>query len=303
MRTERPADFAGLAGFAEREARVRVLFAQTGMSARTITAFQRLVHWFYRRHGRALPWRATRDPYAVCVSEVMLQQTQVGRVAEKFPAFLAAFPDFAALAKAPLRDVFRLWHGLGYNRRALALKRAAVAVVTQHAGTLPRTTEALDALPGIGPATAASIAAFAFNKQTVFLETNIRAVLIHFFVPASSRRRPASDQALHSLAAQTLDKKRPCDWYNALMDLGTHLKATHGNLTAHSAGYRKQSRFHGSRRQVRGRILKHLLGHGSCSTSRLATQLDLPKQSVGSVLEMLLAEGLVRRDGKARFTL
>ncbi|HEY6007719.1 MAG TPA: A/G-specific adenine glycosylase, partial [Geobacteraceae bacterium] len=139
-----------------------------------VAAFRALVYGHYRRHSRPLPWRETNDPYAILVSEVMLQQTQVDRVARKYAQFLARFPDISTLACAPLGEVLVAWQGLGYNRRAVALKRCAEAIVERHGGTLPDAVEALERLPGIGPYTARAVAAFAFGQPTVFIETNIR---------------------------------------------------------------------------------------------------------------------------------
>jgi A/G-specific adenine glycosylase len=139
-----------------------------------MTRFRKAILDYYQSHGRRLPWRNTRDPYHILVSEIMLQQTQVGRVIEKYEQFLSAFPDFASLALAPLREVLAIWQGLGYNRRAIALKHIAVEVMIAHNGLLPSSEEALLRMPGIGKATASSITAFAFNKPSVFIETNIR---------------------------------------------------------------------------------------------------------------------------------
>src|SRR3989339_896791 len=131
-----------------------------------------LIWEYYGAHGRAFSWRQTSDPYHIFVSEVMLQQTQTATVEKKYGPFIEKFPSFAALAEAPFAEILPLWRGLGYNRRALALHKSAQIVATQYGGFLPDKPEFLDKLPGIGPATAASICAFAFNKPTVFIETN-----------------------------------------------------------------------------------------------------------------------------------
>ncbi|MDP2402123.1 MAG: adenine glycosylase, partial [Actinomycetota bacterium] len=137
---------------------------------------------YHRESGRHdHPWRITRDPYSVLVSEVMLQQTQVSRVLPKYLAWLERFPTADALAAAPLADVLEAWQGLGYNRRALALKRAAEEISAHHGGTVPREEASLLALPGIGPATAAGVRAFAFDEQGIYLETNVRAAFLHHF--------------------------------------------------------------------------------------------------------------------------
>ncbi|HEX8948959.1 MAG TPA: hypothetical protein VF790_08370, partial [Dissulfurispiraceae bacterium] len=129
-----------------------------------IRRFRQIIFRYYRRHGRTLPWRATDNPYHILISEIMLQQTQVERVMGKYERFIAAFPDFASLSKAPLREIFPVWQGLGYNRRAVALKRIAHAVMEEFGGKLPSSVDALALLPGIGKATASAIAAFAFHQ-------------------------------------------------------------------------------------------------------------------------------------------
>ena len=152
-----------------------------GFMVMTPYKFRKIIYDYYRANARDLPWRKTRDPYRIFVSELMLQQTQVESVIPKYERFIVAFPDFGALARAPLRKILALWKGLGYNRRALYLKRAAEIIACDYNGMLPRDVEELAKLPGIGQATASAIAAFAFNKPVVFIETNIRRVFIHHF--------------------------------------------------------------------------------------------------------------------------
>lgn len=246
----------------------------------------------YRRCGRDLPWRHTTDPYAVLVSEIMLQQTQVARVCVKFREFMTAFPDPAALAVAPPRQVLAVWQGMGYNRRALALQRAAQAVMARHGGRLPADLDGLTALPGIGPATAADILAFAFNKSDVVIETNIRAVFIHLFFPGG---RSVPDVALAPLVARTMDRRNPRDWYNGLMDLGTAIKRLHGNPARRSAHHVRQSAFEGANRQLRSRILKLLLATtGGLTAAATAHRLDLPVNRVRENMARMAGEGLLR---------
>ena len=149
--------------------------------AALISHFISTINEYYAQHKRHFAWRDNPDPYQVFVSEVMLQQTQTQRVIEKFAEFIERFPSFQVLADAPLVAVLATWQGLGYNRRGRFLHQAAQKIVTDHGGILPDNTVLLEELPGIGPATAASLAAFAYNRPTVFIETNIRAVYIHFF--------------------------------------------------------------------------------------------------------------------------
>ncbi len=278
--------------FLQRERRLLRRLARNPRAYATVRAFQQFVLAFYDAHQRPLPWRRTRDPYRVVVSEIMLQQTQVARVAEKYPAFIAAFPTFAALAQAPLRDVLQVWRGMGYNRRALALQRLAQAVLTEHKGRLPRTPEHLQRLPGIGKATAASITAFAFNQPTVFIETNIRTVFIHYFFP---RRRAVHDTELLPLVEATLDRTNPCRWYNALMDLGTWLKARGFSKNSRSAAHRPQPKFAGSMRELRGKVIAALASGPAQTAMQLAHRLDNGPARVGAWLDQLCAEGLLRR--------
>lgn len=145
--------------------------------------FRSLIRAEGARLYRDLPWRRTRDPYHIWLSEVMLQQTQVARVETRMPAWLERFPSVEALAEAPTSDVLEAWQGMGYNRRALALKRAAQEIMERYDGAFPRETKELVALPGIGPATAQGIRAFAFDLPGVYLETNVRTVFLHHFFP------------------------------------------------------------------------------------------------------------------------
>lgn len=202
-----------------------------------------------------MPWRERTDAYAVLVSELMLQQTQVARVVPKFEAFLTAFATITDLAAAPVSDVLRLWSGLGYNRRALFLHRTAQQVAVL-GGELPRTLHGLVKLPGIGPNTAGAIMNYAYNEPTVFVETNIRTVYLHHFY--ADGLDPVSDAELRELVAQTLDYGSPREWFWALMDYGAHLKATAGGRLSQSKHYRKQSPLKGSVREMRGRIVRTL---------------------------------------------
>lgn len=176
----------------------------------------RLLAWWDAGH-RDLPWRRTRDPYAILVSEFMLQQTQVARVVPKFLAFIERFPTFEALARAPVADVIRQWAGLGYNRRAVHLHRLAGVVVEAHRGALPHAADELAQLPGIGPYTARAVAAIAFNAAAAAVDTNVRRVLTRVVDGPDSPRGP---RAVQSLADTMLAEERPGDWTQALMELG-----------------------------------------------------------------------------------
>lgn len=188
----------------------------------------------------------------------MLQQTQVSRVVPKFEQFIARFPDEAALANASLAEVLALWQGLGYNRRAKFLWQAAQMVVGEFGGQFPQTAEDLLKLPGVGKNTAGAILAYAYNQPSVFIETNVRTVyLYHLFADKES----VTDAEIHAALEATLDREHPREWYWALMDYGTHLKAQGVKTNARSKHYKKQSKLEGSVRQVRGQIVKALTEH------------------------------------------
>jgi A/G-specific adenine glycosylase len=257
-----------------------------------VHAFQDTVLSYYRAHGRhELPWRLPEpdgsfDPYKIMVSEIMLQQTQVPRVLPKFLAFTTRFPAAQSLAEAPLGDVLKEWAGLGYNRRAKFLWEAAQQICQEHQGQLPRTLAELTALRGIGRNTAGAILAYAYNLPGVFIETNVRTVFIHHFF---ADQQGVDDREILDLVAGSLpDDART--WYWALMDYGTHLKQTVGNLNKSSKHYAVQSRFEGSRRQVRGQVLR-ALGRRPASTDELAAVIH--DERLAAVLADLAAEGLV----------
>jgi A/G-specific adenine glycosylase len=261
-----------------------------------IRVFRKTVYRFFSKHGRAhLPWRTDYNPYHILVSEIMLQQTQVDRVIDKFTSFITAFPTVESLAVAPLESVLAQWQGLGYNRRAKSLRSCARTIVEDYNGNVPDDPEKLKKLPGIGTATAASIAAFAFNKPTIFLETNIRTVYIHHFLESADA---VDDEHILPIAEAALDRRNARKWYSALMDYGTMLKKEVGNLTRRSVTYKKQSPFAGSRRQVRGRILKTLLETGPLTKVKLIDAVKGDPKTVESLLAVLCDEGLIRKTGR-----
>jgi len=244
----------------------------------------------YDKYGRNLPWRqpkqdGTLDPYSVMVSELMLQQTQVPRVVPKYEEFLRRFPNTSSLASVDLGEVLRLWQGLGYNRRAKFLWRAAQAIEEQ--GSMPSTLVDLIKLPGIGKNTAGAILAYAYNQPAIFIETNIRTVYIYHFLTGNS---DVADSTITQLLEQTIDREHPREFYWALMDYGTYLKATVGNLNRISKQYSKQSAFKGSRRQIRGQVLR-LLGQAGCTLRDL--QGIIMDERLEGVLNDLTTEGLI----------
>lgn len=224
----------------------------------------------------------------------MLQQTQVDRVAVKFVEFVETFPTFEVLAAAPFERVLHIWQGMGYNRRAKALKGIAQKVVNEFGGLIPRDVAILKTLPGIGAHTAASIAAYAFNEPAVFIETNIRTVYIHCFFEDDAR---VHDDDLYPLVEQTLYRNNPNRWYNALMDYGTALKDELGNVSRRSRHYVRQSPFEGSNRQIRSMIVKALLGERGCSPLAVARRIGKPRDVVKRNLEQLAREGLISQSG------
>ena len=268
------------------------------LSFKQIRRFQKEVYDYYKRNGRKLPWRKTHNPYHILLSELMLQQTQVARVLDKYKEFLRRFSTIESLARAPLQDVLEVWQGLGYNRRALALKRLAAIIVDDYGGKIPPEIEVLRALPGVGAATAGALCAFAFNKPAVFVETNIRSVFIHHFF---RDREGVRDSDVLPLVAQTLDAKRPRKWYYALMDYGVALKERHPNPSRRSAHYTIQSPFEGSLRQVRGMILRELLKNPGITEAALAQEIDRDVDRVGNCLQQLCKEGFVFKKGKRFF--
>lgn len=265
------------------------------LSSSQVRAFRKKIYSHFKEHGRDFPWRKTRDPYHVFVSEIMLQQTQTSRVSQKFPEFIAAFPDFRSLAAAPLKEVYRQWQGMGYNRRALYLQKAAQKVVAEHGGTLPKTVEALEDLPGIGPATARSIAAYAFNLPVIFVETNIRTIFIHEFFPGKDT---VSDENLLPLVEQTLDRTDPWTWYNALMDYGVMIKENHVNPGRRSRHYVRQKPFESSDRCIRGEILRRAAASDTGVTVAMVATAGFPVERVERCCAALAAEGLLERSRK-----
>ncbi len=258
--------------------------------------FREIIRRFYADWGRDLPWRRTRDPYRILVSEFMLQQTQVQRVMAKYGAFLRSFPDLEALSEAPLSSVLAAWQGLGYNRRAKALHDTASKVMSEFGGEVPAREDQLVSLPGVGKATAGAVGAFAFGLPTVFVETNIRRVYLHFFHPRSER---VTDGELVAEVGRTLDTSDPRHWYYALMDYGSYLGTKISNPNRRSAHYRRQSPFEGSDRQVRSAVIRLLLREGPLPEGKISNIIGAGKDRTGRLIDALVHEGFVlRRRGK-----
>jgi len=258
----------------------------------------RILRW-YRRSARALPWRQTRDPYAVLVSEVMLQQTQVSRVVPAYTAFLERFPTLDALSRSGLGDVLRAWSGLGYNRRARDLHRIARLYPRE----LPPTRDGLDALPGIGAYTAGAVSCFSRGESVAFADTNIRRVLGRALLG-----RIATEREAIALDAQLVPRKGADRWHHALMDLGATIcvsrsprcdecpiaNACRSRGRIVRAEPRRQAAFATSDRRVRGRIVALLRERETMSLRTLTRTIGDPRAI--PLARALAREGLVEID-------
>lgn len=262
----------------------------------TVEEFQSMILDFYRQEGRSFPWRETRDPYAILVSELMLQQTQTERVVPKYLAWLEAFPTAADLAAAPFPQVLAAWSGLGYNRRAGYLQSACRQVVQELGGVFPSTAKELQRLKGVGAYTAGAVAAFAFNRPEVFIETNIRSVYLFFFYPDQEK---VSDAQLMPLIQATVYHQDPRRWYYALMDYGARLKKSTANPNRQSRHYSRQSRFEGSLRQARGAIVRQLSlgGNRPQALEDLAAGAGIDLYRMQGAAESLVSEGMIMQRG------
>jgi A/G-specific adenine glycosylase len=270
------------------------LFCRMLYTQQEIAEFQTVVWEYYRHHGRDLPWRVPEadgnfDPYKTMVSEIMLQQTQVSRVIPKYQQFLDHFPTVEQLAQANLGEVLKIWSGLGYNRRAKFLHQAAQILTREANPEFPQTLNTLSKLPGIGKNTAAAILVYGFNQPVPFIETNIRTVFINYFYHDSDL---VSDKLLLPLVEDAIDHENPREWFWALMDYGSYLKSSVGNISRQSKHYVKQSKFEGSARQIRGQVLR-LLAAKAQTPSDLA--IEITDQRLPGVLQALEKEQLIIR--------
>jgi A/G-specific adenine glycosylase len=237
---------------------------------RKIADFQKVILDWYSLNKRDLPWRKTREPYNILISEVMSQQTQVSRVIPKYEAWLGKFPTIQSLSTAKVSDVLHYWSGLGYNRRALNLKKTAEVIVEKYIGTFPQDEKKLLSLPGIGLYTARAVLCFAFDQQIAVVDTNVRKVILTQFLYSEnvkntenrsvtlsdSQSIPANkidDKKLSEIATQLVPTGLAYEWNQALMDYAAAM------LKKEKIPIPKQSKFHGSHRFYRGQILKQLL--------------------------------------------
>ena len=264
-------------------------------AAPTITYedFHKAMLAYYAAHGRSFPWRTTNDPYAILVSEFMLQQTQTERVVEKYNRWLEVFPTIHDLAAASLVQVLEQWVGLGYNRRARFLHQCAQTIVNRYGGVVPDTPETLATLSGIGPYTAAAISTFAYNTPNAFIETNIRAVFIFFFF---KDRVDIRDKEIFPHIEASLYTENPRLWYYALMDYGAELKKKTVNPNRKSRHYTKQSKFEGSVRQARGAVIRTLTERKTQEYKALYANTQMEKLLFDKALEGLIREGFVAEE-------
>ncbi len=265
------------------------------MNARKILEFQKEILTYYKNNKRKMPWRDISNPYKIFVSEMMLQQTQVERVKIKYAEFIKKFPTLKSVAHADKTEILKTWQGLGYNRRALFIKRACEEIISKHKGIFPKEFETLETLPGIGPSTAGAICAFAYNQAVFFIETNIRAVILHFFF--KNKNKVSDMDIMKILKKSTPDSTKPRDWYYALYDYGTFLKKSLGKnktrLHQKSKHYTKQSKFEGSFRQKRAQVLKFKLNNPNSTDMEILHTLDLSPQELEDVYISLDKDGLI----------
>lgn len=265
-----------------------------------------LLAWYAPRRA-SYPWRRTGDPYAVLVSEVMLQQTQAARIVPAYRAFLARFPSVRSLAAAARADVVRAWDGLGYNRRAVALSESARAIVREHGGLVPCDPAALRTLPGVGPYTSAAVASLAFGEPVAAVDTNVRRIVARVHLGREADGVPPA--SIHRLAQAWLDASDPGAWNQALMDVGREVCRPRPRCDAcplvsvcrfaavgpgSSSPRRRADPFPGSSRQVRGVIVRELRRRPSLSLAILAREAGCSLDRVHDAVRGLERDGLVR---------
>lgn len=252
--------------------------------------FKKTVWDYYHSHFRAMPWRSDTNPYYVMVSELMLQQTQVQRVLVKFDEFITCFPTIETLSNATLSQVLETWIGLGYNRRAKFLKQSADIIVNDYKSHFPKTIDEWIKLPGFGKNTASAVLVYSQNEPLIFIETNIRTVFIyHFF----QNQESVSDKEIELLVKQTIDNNNTREWYWALMDYGTYLKKEFGNHSRKSSSYATQSKFEGSFRQKRAKVLKEIVKHKVISFDELLLITKYDAELLSLALSKLIEEKFI----------
>lgn len=266
----------------------------------TIPAFQKTILDWYKDNKRNLAWRNTKNPYKIMVSEIMLQQTQVSRVLPKYKEFLKAFPDIKALAECKDSNLLAIWSGLGYWRRARFLKETCKEITTNHNGKFPKDIKTLITLPGIGPYTAGAISCFAFGNTEAFIDTNIRRVYLHFFFKDKS---DIHDSEILKIAEKAIPKNDPANWHWALFDYGA-LVLKDKKINKKSKHYSKQSKFVGSFRSYRAKLMRHLLAQPEKSMPNSAgldyleelLRQDEQDYSAVEILQSLVSDNLVKQN-------
>ncbi|MEK9143810.1 MAG: Fe-S cluster assembly protein HesB [Patescibacteria group bacterium] len=267
------------------------------LSPRRIASFQHKIFSWWTTHKRDLPWRHTRDPYEIMVSEVMLQQTQVLRVIAKYTEFIEVFPMVFDLAKASPAQVLRIWKGMGYNRRALYLQKTAKTIIDIYHGKFPVSERELVKLPGLGKYTARAILVFAYKQEVPLVDTNIRQIITHFFF----KDQPQKESVVEEVARQLVPSGKSWEWHQALMDYGALrlARARSGSLT--KASRRTPVSFRDSNRFYRGRIIDRLR-EGDISEKKFLNELGKtytkPVAFLHSVIESLIKDGLMQRTSR-----
>lgn len=253
-----------------------------------IKQFQQKIFSYYEQNRRTLPWRKTTNPYKILLSEIMLQQTQVDRVITYYEKWTKKWPTVKNLANAHREEILEYWMGLGYNNRAVNLHKGAKAIVEKFNGNVLQAMEYFQHVPGVGPYTSAAVQIFSANKDLVTVDTNIRRILIHEF----SLDEKTNDKELWDLAQKCLPKGRSRDWHNALMDYGATL------LTSRKTGIKpktQQSKFEGSDRQIRAKILKFLLIKKEASFEELQELTKAKKERLQKITAKMVKDTLIRK--------
>lgn len=257
------------------------------LSQKEIRSFQNKIFSWYSLNKRDLPWRKTRDAYHILVSEVMSQQTQINRVIPKYEQWMKFFPTLSDLERGKTSDVLRIWSGLGYNRRALNLKKTAETLVRTNNGIFPENEKQLVKLPGIGTYTARAILCFSYNQQFAVLDTNVRKVILTQFSHVSVK-----EGEVQQIANELLPRGKAYEWNQALMDYAQKM------LKKEKITIPKQSTFIGSHRYYRGRVLKLLLEKKEVKTKELGILLkgdfsERDEQWLQSLVSELSCEGFI----------
>ncbi|MDR1024506.1 MAG: A/G-specific adenine glycosylase [Treponema sp.] len=265
------------------------------ISAADIGVFQDAVYSHYKKEGRVFPWRQDTRPWGVLVSEFMLQQTQTARVVQYWTRWMKKWPTPRLFHKASMEAALQAWNGLGYNRRCYHLKGCARRIVNEYDGEVPEKSEDLEQFPGIGPYTARAVPCFAYNIPAVFIETNIRAAVLHFFF---KDKTGITDKEIHPVLEACLDRTSPRTWYYALMDYGAALKKLTPNPNRRSAHYTRQTPFKGSFRQFRGAVLRSLARDGQAGEKELLERSGIENVvDLYRVIEVLENENMVAESG------